>query len=479
MDHLPIFLRLKGISCLVAGGGVIAERKVRLLLRAGAAVTVVAPTLSNALTGLRDDNGITHRAATFSDAALVGMRVVIAATSDNHVNKRIAAAAERASILCNVVDDCEASSFIVPAIVDRSPVMIAIGTGGTAPVLAQALKSRIEAWLPSRIGALADQAGQWRASVRKRFATPRERRRFWQRFFDGPIAEHLLAGRRRKAEHALRVELLENVVPHTRPVGEAYIVGAGPGDPGLVTLRAQQLIRRADVVLYDRLVSKLIIDFARKDAELVSVGKGPGRSTMSQTEINELIVQHVRQGRRVCRLKGGDPFVFGRGGEEVQALAEAGVPYQIVPGISSALGCAAYAGIPLTQRGISSSVTFATATLDGDRMPDWATLARPGQTLVLYMGVASLAESAGQLIVHGLSGETPVAIVENGTTDRQRVLHSTLANIVQDGRRAQISAPAVLIVGETVKLGETLQWFTNDAESGDFQPPAVFARQVA
>ena len=246
-------------------------------------------------------------------------------------------------------------------------------------------------------------------------------------------------------------------------------MGAGPGDPGLVTIRAQQLISRADVVLYDRLVSNPVLDYARKDAELVSVGKRAGSATTSQKDINALIVHHVRDGKRVCRLKGGDPFVFGRGGEEAQALVDAGLPYQIVPGISAALGCAAYAGIPLTQRGISSSVTFATAMLDGELMPDWSALARPGQTLVLYMSVATIAESAKQLIAHGLVTETPVAIVENGTTNRQRVLHSTLAKIADDVVRASIRSPAVLIVGETARLGENLQWFTADTEAADFE----------
>lgn len=469
MDHLPVFLRLKGKPCLVVGGGVVAERKVRLLLRVAASVTVVAPKLNNTLTRLRDEHRIKHRLATFNAALLAGMGVVIAATNDGRINRQVARSAAAANVLCNVVDDNAASSFIVPAIVDRSPVVVAISTGGNAPVLAQTLKSQIEAWLPARIGELAERAGRWRSLIKRRFLHGWERRRFWQRFFDGPIAAHLLAGRLREAQHALRLELVGNVVPHARPEGEAYIVGAGPGDPGLVTLRAQQLISRADVVLYDRLVSQPVLDFARKDAQLVAVGKQAGRATMPQNEINELIIQQVRNGKRVCRLKGGDPFVFGRGGEEAEALVDAGLPYQIVPGISAALGCAAYAGIPLTQRGISGSVTFATAMLDGELMPDWFALARPGQTLVLYMSVASIAESAQQLIAHGLVTETPVAIVENGTTNRQRVLHSTLAKIADDVQRAAIRSPAVLIVGETAKLGEKLQWFDAETEVADFE----------
>lgn len=465
MDHLPIFLQLNRSPCLVVGGGVVAERKVQLLLRAGATITVIARDLSEGLAALRDEGRIVHHTGEFADRLLAGMRVVIAATDDDELNSQVSRAAERAGILCNVVDDRAASSFIVPAIVDRSPVIIAIGTGGNAPVLSQRLKSQIETWLPARIDALATQAGRWRELVKKRYSTMRERRRFWQRFFDGPIAEHLLANRKLQAEHALRLELIENVVPYTRPVGEAYIVGAGPGDPGLVTIRAQQLISHADVVLYDRLVSERILDFARKDAQLLSVGKTANRVTISQNEINELMIGHVRNGRRVCRLKGGDPFVFGRGGEEVQALANAGLPFQVVPGISAALGCAAYAGVPLTQRGISSSVTFATAKLDGESMPDWSTLARPGQTLVLYMGVGSVAKSAEQLIEHGLGSETPVAIIENGTTDQQRVLRGTLATIAEDAAEAHVRAPAVIIVGATAGMGEELGWFAADPDS--------------
>lgn len=476
MDHLPVFLQLNHRPCLVVGGGVVAERKVRLLMRAGAAVTVIAQDLTDELARLRDENGIVQHDGEFADRLLAGMRLVIAATDDEEVNRQVSRAAEDAGILCNVVDDGAASSFIVPAIVDRSPVVVAIGTSGNAPVLAQRLKSQIEAWLPTRIDALATQAGRWRELVRKRFSTVRERRRFWQRFFDGPIAEHLLANRKQEAERALRMELIENVVPHSPQVGEAYIVGAGPGDPGLVTIRAQQLISHADVVVYDRLVSEKILDFARKDAKLVYVGKTANNVTITQKEINELIVAYVRKGRRVCRLKGGDPFVFGRGGEEVQALADAGLPFQVVPGISAALGCAAYAGIPLTHRGLSSSVTFATAKLDGDQAPDWSTLAQPGQTLVLYMSVGSVAETAEQLIEHGIAPKTPVAIVENGTTDQQRVLRGTLATIANDAVEAHIRAPAVIIVGATAGMGEELGWFAANPNSSGPRSNRVLSR---
>lgn len=463
MDYMPVFLQLRNVSCLVVGGGAIAERKVRLLVRAGANVTVIGRNLTVGLGELREKGRILHQVGKFAGRSLAGMRLVIAATDSDEVNERVSRTSEAAGIFCNVVDNGAASSFIVPAIVDRSPVIVAISTGGKAPVLAQRLKSQIAAWLPARIGALATQAGRWRKLVKKRYASMQERRRFWQRFFDGPIADHLLANRRRAAERALRLELIENVVPHTHPVGEAYIVGGGPGDPGLVTIRAQQLISRADVVLYDRLTSDEILDLARKDAEFVSVGKNVGAATNSQVEINELIIAHVKAGKRVCRLKGGDPFVFGRGGEEAQALAAAGLPYQIVPGVSAALACAAYAGIPLTHRGISSSVTFATAKRDGDIPPDWAAIVRSGQTLALYMSVGSVVTTVQQLIKHGLGVATPAAVVENGASDRQRVLHATLASIADDAIAANVRAPAILFVGETVRLGKKLGWFSGNA----------------
>jgi uroporphyrin-III C-methyltransferase/precorrin-2 dehydrogenase/sirohydrochlorin ferrochelatase len=473
MDHFPIFVKLDGQPCLVVGGGAVAERKVALLRRAGARVSVVAPVLTDGLRTLYEHNEIGHLQSPFEAAHVEGMRLVIAATDDPGVNGAVARAAEAGGVLCNVVDNGDESTFILPAIVDRSPVTIAIGTGGNAPVLAQRLKSRIEAWLPARIGELARQAGRWRGPVKRRFASLDERRRFWQRFFDGPIADHVLANRVTKAERLIRGELLNGNAAPARPSGEAYIVGAGPGDPGLVTIRAQQLIGQADVILYDRLVAAPILDYARKEAELVPVGKKAGDGPGRQESINQLLIELVRQGKRVCRLKGGDPFIFGRGGEEVMALAAAGLPYQVVPGISAALGCAAYAGIPLTFRGISGSITLATAALEQGRTADWKALARPGQTLALYMSAASVATSAAELMRHGLSRGTPVAIVENGTTSRQRVLHSTLAEVHADARRAGVGAPSLFIVGETAALGRELAWFDGDTAADGFAANAA------
>jgi uroporphyrin-III C-methyltransferase/precorrin-2 dehydrogenase/sirohydrochlorin ferrochelatase len=469
MEQLPIFVRLVDQPVLVVGGGTIAERKVGLLQRGGARIVVNAPSITRLLADLRDDKAISHIDGPFDAQNLRGHRLVIAATDDRSLNRRVAQAAESAGILCNAVDDYEASTFTLPAIVDRSPVLIAIGTSGQSPVLARRLKGLIERTLPARIGDLARQAGYWRDLVKKRFPSLTDRRHFWERFFDGPAAAAILANRIREAERAFRKALLRPVDGPESSPGEGYIVGAGPGDPGLVTLRAQQLIAQADVILYDRLVSRPILDFARKEADLIAVGKSAGKALMEQADINALLVELVASGKRVCRLKGGDPLIFGRGGEEAEALARAGLRFQIVPGISAALGCAAYAGIPLTYRGVSRSLTLATATLDGLSSPDWQALAKPGQTLALYMSVGVLEKVVHELTRNGLAASTPAAIVENGTTGDQRVIHSRLATIVDEARAARVSAPALLFVGESVRLGTELEWYGGDSSAVRFE----------
>ncbi len=428
---------------------------------------MLAPSVNESLQDQIDLGLINHLPGQYSDAVIADFWLIIAATDDAAFNHQIAADSEAAGRFCNVVDDNAASTFILPAIVDRSPVIVAIGTEGNAPVLAQQLKNRIEAWIPERTGELATQAGRWRQLVKKRFTSVRERRRFWQRFFTGPIAEHLLAGRHSAAEKAMRSELVSEVPTSTESRGEAWIVGAGPGDPGLVTLRAQQLIGRADVVLYDRLISKPVLDFARKEAELIPVGKRAGSQSMSQDDINQLLVKLVREGNRVCRLKGGDPFVFGRGGEEALALANAGLPFQVVPGISAALGCAAYAGIPLTLRGVSSSVTLATAKLADDIGPNWPQLLKSGHTLALYMGVASIADIRQQLSDANVAPDLPVAMVENGTTRQQRTILSSAAAMEDDAMNANIVSPAIVFVGESIRAAEHLQWFDGQSVNSD------------
>lgn len=470
LDRLPIFLRLTDKTCLVVGGGIVAERKIRLLQRTGALITVLAPNVTETLQLLIDQGELIHLQQQYCTLIIKDFWLLVAATDDVELNRRVAADADAAGKLCNVVDDNDASSFILPAIVDRSPVIIAIGTEGNAPVLAQQLKAQIEAWIPERVGALAKQAGRWRSLVKKRFDTMRERRRFWQRFFSGPIAQHLLAGRQSAAEKAMRAELVCDASATKESGGEAWLVGAGPGDPGLLTLRAQQLISRADVLLYDRLVSKPVLDYARKEADFISVGKRAGAQAMSQDEINALLVDLVRQGKRVCRLKGGDPFVFGRGGEEAQALADAGLPFQIVPGITAAMGCAAYAGIPLTLRGVSASVTLATAKLDSDIDPDWPRLLKSGDTLALYMGAGSVADIRAQLLGNDVSPELPVAFVENGTTQNQRTILTTVAEMNDAARRNAIESPSIIYIGQSVAAAEDLQWFEGQSRAEKYSP---------
>jgi uroporphyrin-III C-methyltransferase/precorrin-2 dehydrogenase/sirohydrochlorin ferrochelatase len=374
------------------------------------------------------------------------------------VNAAVAAAAEAAKRFCNVVDDPILSTFIMPAIVDRSPVTIAIGSSGLSPVLARWIKGVIETLLPARLGALAELAGRWRKRVRERVADETERRHFWERAITGAVAEHTFAGRDADAEQALESALASWGSDDVARRGEAYLVGAGPGGIDLITIRGRQLLANADVVLYDRLASAELLQYARRDAELICVGKTPRRPSISQKQINRLLVNLVQSGKRVCRLKGGDPFIFGRGGEELEALAEAGLKFQVVPGISAAEGCAAYAGIPLTLRGVAQAVLLATGHTRDDGTPSIGEY-QPGQTLALYMGVAQYAAIADALIAKGYASATPVAVVESGTTDRQRVVRTSLGELAAAQAALEIEPPALLIVGETTRYAERYSWF--------------------
>ena len=376
-----------------------------------------------------------------------GHHLIVAATNSESVNRAVADAARTLGIWCNVVDRPALSSVFFPAIIDRVPVTIAIGTGGHSPTLARWLKRHIEAALPSRLGMLGRTLGRWRQQVRTQIKDSAARRHFLDRVLDGPIARHVLAGRESAAEEAFARELAS---PCERQ-GEAYIVGAGPGDVSLLTLRGHQLLSQADIVLYDALVCEDILEFARRDAKRVCVGKRPGESH-KQAELTRSLVGLVRKGYRVCRLKGGDPFIFGRGGEEIQALAEAGLPFEVVPGITAAQGCAASAGIPLTFRKIASSMTLATGSVGANAEPDWTLLARAGQTLALYMSVAALDRISASLIAAGLEPQTPAAVVEKGTLDAERIVDSTLADIARDCRACDLGSPAMLFVGEAVGL---------------------------
>jgi uroporphyrin-III C-methyltransferase/precorrin-2 dehydrogenase/sirohydrochlorin ferrochelatase len=443
---------------LVVGGGVVAERRVTLLLEANAAVTVLAPELTPRLAELAAEGALTHVAGAYSGDDLDPYWVVIAATDDRAVNAAVAAAASAVKRFCNVVDDPRSSTFIMPAIVDRSPVTIAIGSSGLSPVLARWIKGVIETLLPARLGALAELAGRWRQRVREQVADPTERRHFWERVVTGVVAEHAFAGRDADAERALESALSSWGSDDVARRGEAYLVGAGPGGIDLITIRGRQLLAAADVVLYDRLVSAELLQYARRDAELVCVGKTPRRPSISQKQLNRLLVSLVRSGKRVCRLKGGDPFVFGRGGEELEALAEAGLKFQVVPGVSAVEGCAAYAGIPLTLRGVAQAVLLTTGHTSDDGTPTTPAF-QPGQTLALYMGVAQYADIAAALIARGHASDTPVAVVESGTTDRQRVVRTVLGSLGRAQAELEIRPPALLIVGETTRYSDRYSWF--------------------
>jgi uroporphyrin-III C-methyltransferase/precorrin-2 dehydrogenase/sirohydrochlorin ferrochelatase len=451
--YFPLFLKLAGERVLVVGGGEVALRKVRLLLRAQARVELVARELHPELAAA----GLALRAGEFTPAQLDGCRLAIAATDDAALNARVAEAARARGIPVNVVDDEAASSWVSAAIVDRAPLMVAISSGGGAPVLARRLREKLEGLIPEGYGRLARFLGAMRERLRR--APVAQRRAATEQFLDGAGAESLFAGDEAAAERTL-----DRLLAGEKVGGAVYLVGAGPGDPDLLTFRALRLMQQADVVLYDRLVSAPILERVRRDAERIFVGKGPRQHELSQQEINALLVKLAREGKRVLRLKGGDPFIFGRGGEEIESLAAQGIAFQVVPGITAANGCAAYAGIPLTHRDYAQSVTFVTghARQDGQLDLDWPSLARKGQTVVFYMGRGSLPALCAALQQHGLPGDWPAALVEEGTSPQQRVVTGTLATLPPRVERAGVSGASLVIVGEVVRLRERLQWFRDN-----------------
>ncbi|MBV8143747.1 MAG: uroporphyrinogen-III C-methyltransferase [Gammaproteobacteria bacterium] len=453
MDYLPIFLRLEGRSVAVVGGGGVALRKVTTLREAGAHVSVIAPVLEPQLGEQAARGEVRHIAASFVPAHLDGAQVAIAATNDTQVNRAVSAAARARGIPVNVVDDAELSTFIFPAIIDRSPVLVAVSSAGRAPVLARRIRAQLEALLPARLGALARFMGERRGAVRQALAAP-ARRRLWERIVSGPVATRVLGGDEAGAEHALTRELLAArlSIPAAATgagdrLGEVYLIGAGPGDPDLLTLRALQLLQQADVILYDRLVSPQVLDRARRDAERIFVGKTAGEPGQ-QERINELLLQHALAGRRVARLKGGDPLIFGRGGEELEALAAHDIPCTIVPGITAALGAAASAGVPLTHRRLAHSVTFVNGHHgESDAEPDWRNLADPQHTGVFYMGLAHLAGIVARLRAAGAAAGHPAVLIARATLPGQQTVRGTLADIVARVRSLEIDPPALLITG--------------------------------
>lgn len=460
MDYLPVFLDIKRKPCLVVGGGDVAARKVSLLLRAGAEVTVVAPDLCEALERHLAADEIRYKQSEFSEREdLTDYVIVIAATDNSQVNERISVLAHEKRIPVNVVDQPELCSFTMPSIIDRSPVMVAVSSAGASPVLARLLRARLETLIPASYGRLAKLVQGFRDRVKQRFKTTVERRRFWENVLQGPIAEMMFAGQERAAFQTLEKAVEEGlgVVP---AIGEVYLVGAGPGDPDLLTFRALRLLQQADVIVYDRLVSKEILDLARRDAEQIYVGKERDKHTLPQEDINHLLARLAKEGKRVLRLKGGDPFIFGRGGEEIETLAEEGVPFQVVPGITAAAGCASYAGIPLTHRNYAQSVAFVTGHLkDGTTNLNWNALVQPQQTIVFYMGLKGVNAICRGLIEHGMAETMPAALVQQGTTPTQKVLVGTLKTLPDILEKEKVVPPTIIIVGEVVNLHEKLAWF--------------------
>ncbi|MFM5094115.1 siroheme synthase CysG [Aeromonas rivipollensis] len=461
MDYLPIFCRLDNKPVLLVGGGEVAERKARLLLDAGARLTVVSPALDPELAELAANGSIEWLAGEFAPAQLTGKWLVVAATDRREVNALVYQSANRAGIFANVVDDPKRSSFIMPSIIDRSPLMVAISSGGKAPVLARLLREKLEALLPQHLGAVAAFAGGLRDRVKARFASMGERRQFWERLLGADRLGQALARGDKAAANQLADALFAE---DAGAKGEVILVGAGPGDPGLLTLHALRQMQQADVVVYDRLVSDEVMALVRRDARRIFVGKQAGNHCVPQEGINQLLLDEAKKGQRVVRLKGGDPFIFGRGGEELETLVGSGVGFQVVPGITAASGCAAYAGIPLTHRDHAQSVRFVTAHgKGGARDLDWPLLARDGQTLVFYMGLSSCTVIREQLLAHGKKGDTPVALIERGTQPSQRVIRGTLDQLPE--LAVGVESPALIMVGSVVTLADKLAWFGqgNDA----------------
>ena len=460
MQQFPLFANLKGQPCLVVGGGEVASRKVTLLRECGASVTVVAPQLCAALQAKQTSGELMWRAKKYAADDLDGVLLVIAATDDPHTNAQVSRDAQARLRLVNVVDQPALCTFTVPSIVDRAPVTVAVSTGGASPVLARLLRARLETSIPSNYGKLADLLRAFRREVKDKFPDSIMRRHFWENILHGPIAELVFNGHEQAAMQALRTTLNDPIHTLQLSKGEVYLVGAGPGDPDLVTFRALRLMQQADVVLYDRLVTPEILNLCRRDAERIYVGKHRAAHTMRQEDINRTLADLAKKGKRVLRLKGGDPFIFGRGGEEIETLAAEGIPFQVVPGITAAAGCASYAGIPLTHRDYAQSVVFVTGQFKDGRIDlNWPTLVQPQQTVVIYMGLAGLDLICRELIKHGMAREMPMALVERGTTAAQRVIVGTVETLPDLVAAQPVHAPTLLIIGEVVKLHVTLAWF--------------------
>lgn len=474
MDYLPIFMNMRGETALIVGGGVLASRKAALVANSGAGLKIVSPEMSDAMRTLAAKSGAELIERPFCDTDIAGTQLVIAATDDAAVNHRVHRAARDRGLPVNVVDTPDLCTFILPAIVDRSPVVVAVSTGGRSPVLARFTKALLERALPAGLGRLAAWSGRWRQAFKDRVRDGGQRRRAWETVFESEIPELVYAGRAQAADQ--QVEQLLNRGGESIPkTGAVYLIGAGPGDAGLMTLRGQRLLQRADVVLYDRLVSNDVLELCRREAELIYVGKQHNDHPVPQPEITRLLIEHARSGKRVARLKGGDPFVFGRGGEEMTALADEAIDFQVVPGISSANGCAAYSGIPLTHRDHAQGYSCWTGHLKkGELELDWDLIAQSRHTQVFFMGLRAAATIGRELEAHGMAPSTPAALISAGTTGQQRVLRTSLRRLGRDARTMDVDLPTLIVVGSVVNLRRSLSWFEGSAGGA-----AVFPRHGA
>ena len=466
MQALPIFMNINQRLCVVIGAGEVAARKVTMLLRAQASVTVYAPEICPTLADLVEAGRIRYQQARFADQQLSGACLVIAATNDLQVNTAVSLAAQANNIPVNVVDAPALCTFTMASIVERSPIVIAISSEGNAPVLARYLRSKIETMLPAGYGRIAAIAGEFRDKVKSKYATSQARRIFWEGVLQGPIVERILAGQEAAARIGLDQLLADDTASQQH--GEVYLVGGGPGDPDLLTFRALRLMQQCDVCVYDKLVSPEVLDLVRRDAELIYVGKSRDQHTLPQEEINQLLARLALAGKRVLRLKGGDPFIFGRGGEEIETLMQQGVPFQVVPGITAANGVSSYAGIPLTHRDYAQACLFITGHLKNGVLDlDWAAMARPQQTVVIYMGLVGLEQICQQLIAHGVAPDMPAAVIQQGTTQHQRVVSANLSDLASQVAAAKMKAPCLTIIGQVVQLREKLNWFEPQTQGPD------------
>lgn len=461
MDYLPIFVNIKNQHCLIVGGGAVAARKADLFIKSGAIVTVIAPEIKTEMKHHLAHGKVVWQMDTFSDDVMHGLRVpkfVISATDDQKVNLAVYDYCQRHGIAVNVADQTKLCDFILPAIVDREPMTIAVSTGGRSPVLARLMKARLETMIPSGFSKLADLVGRYRNKVKEAIADGDGRKAFWESILDGAFIDKAVHGQHSEAEQQLEQQI-NRVAEQGQPLpqGEVYLIGAGPGDPDLMTFKGLRLLQQADVILYDRLVAPEIIEMARREAERIYVGKKDKWHKVEQPDIGMLMVELAKQGKRVARLKGGDPYIFGRGAEEAEVLVNHGVSYQVVPGITAAAGCSAYAGFPLTHREFSQSVSLVTGHQQaGAEGIDYARLAQSGDTMVFYMGVKNAPKIQQGLLSNGVSPEMPVAIIEKGTTAEQRVTVSSLVNLSETLQENAIKPPALIVVGDVIKMRERL-----------------------